>query len=268
MAKNINRSKSNLAKNAIPNIVGLSRTTAKALLTSLGFKYTETSTATSNQSNDNELVRSQDIAASTVSPLDTNVNYTVYQFGFTPFGFTPFGFTPTFTFTPVFGFTPAQGCFKYGTQIWMADGRWANMEDLLVGDELMSVYIPTLPESEMPDYQSTWSTNTLDGIEYSTTTVANVKHAEFSSYYLINGTIAVTWEHFVFASVDGIIWQFMQVEQLGTGNKILDENLNVVQIDSKEEIDETIQTVTIDTEISDVYFVKGMLAHNMLPAKS
>lgn len=272
MAKNINRSKSNLAKNAIPNIVGLSRTTAKALLTSLGFKYTESSTATSDQGNDNELVRSQDITASTVSPLNTNVNYTVYQFGFTPFGFTPFGFVPAPVFSfvpePVFSFVPAQGCFKYGTKILMSDNTWKNMEYLQVGDEVMSAFIPDLPESEMPDYMPTWSTDSLDGIQYSTTTVANIMHANFSSYYRINDNIEVTWEHFIFAGKPtGKPWRFIQVEDLSIGDLILDHELKVKEVLSKEEIFEEIQTVNIDTEIKDIYFVEGMLAHNILPSK-
>lgn len=113
MAKNINRAKSNLAKNAVPNIVNLTRTNAKTLLESLGFKYIETSQATSTIGNDDTLVRGQDIPTGTVDPLNTTVTATVYSFGFTPFGFTPFaafGFTPftAFGFTPftAFGFTP------------------------------------------------------------------------------------------------------------------------------------------------------------------
>lgn len=272
MAKNINRSKSNLAKNAIPNIVGLSRTTAQALLTSLGFKYTETSTQTTDQSNNNETVREQAIPANEVKPLDTSVNYTVYQFGFTPFGFTPFGFVPepVFSFTPptVFSFTPAQGCFKYGTKILMSDNTWKNMEYLQVGDEIMSAFIPTLPESEMPDYMPTWSTDSLDGIQYSTTIVANVMHANFSSYYRINNSIEVTWEHFIFSGKStGKPWRFIQVEDLSVGDLILDHELKVKEVLSKEEIFEDIQTVNIDTEVKDIYFVEGMLAHNILPSK-
>ena len=37
-----------------------------------------------------------------------------------------------------------------------------------------------------------------------------------------------------------------------------------VEVISKEEIFEQVQTINIDTEPKDVYFVKGMLAHNII----
>lgn len=147
MAKNINRAKSALVKNAIPNIVGLTRTTANSLLTSLGFKYTETVQSTSTIGNDDSLVRGQDISQNTVKPLDTTVNATVYQFGFTPFGFTPFGFTPfaAFGFTPfsAFGFTPgSKFCVDQDTPILIVGENNSVIEkpakDVQVGDKVWS----------------------------------------------------------------------------------------------------------------------------------
>jgi hypothetical protein len=147
MAKNINRAKSALVKNAIPNIVGLTRTTANSLLTSLGFKYTETVQGTSSIGNDDSLVRGQDISANTVKPLDTTINATVYQFGFTPFGFTPFGFTPfaAFGFTPfsAFGFTPgSKYCVDEDTPILVVGDNDTVIEkpakDIRIGDKVWS----------------------------------------------------------------------------------------------------------------------------------
>lgn len=274
MAKNINRSKSNLAKNAIPNLVGLSRTTAQNLLTSLGFRYTENTQSTSNQANDSERVQEQAIAADSVQPLDTNVEYTRYQFGFTPFGafgftpfgafgFTPFGFTP-FGFTP-FGFTPG-GCFKYGTKIQMSDGSWKNMEDLVIGDEVISLNIPGLGLAESTIDLAQWESTDMTGVSFSTTIIANIKLAESYAYYKINNTIDVTWEHHILVLRDGV-YKFLQVENVIVGDWILDETLTWQLVETKEEVFETINTVTIDTEELDVYFVKGMLAHNLLPSK-
>ena len=190
-------------------------------------------------------------------------------FGFTPFGafgFTPFGFTP-FGFTPfgAFGFTPG-GCFKYGTKIWMADGSWKNIEELVIGDSLKSLAIPGVPDSELPDYVPTWNTSSLDGMTMTDTVVANIKDATMQAYYKINENIEVTWEHVVLVKQDNV-WSFKQVGDINIGDFILDENLNEVEITSKDEVFEEIQTITIDTEIKDVYFVKGMLAHNLLPSK-
>jgi hypothetical protein len=144
----------------------------------------------------------------------------------------------------------------------MYDGTYKNVEDLYVGDELMSLNIPSVPDSEYPDYLETWSVGLLDDVEITKTYVTNTIHGQYSSYYKLNNSIEITFEHFVLSKSDDSPWSFKQVESLSVGDFILDESLNVIEIASKEKIEETINAVSIDTEIKDVYFVRGMLAHN------
>jgi hypothetical protein len=106
MAKNIGRGNKVFRRETIPNVVGQSRTTAESTLTNLGFNYNTTNENTGD-SGLNNTIKSQSIAAGTVSSRGTTVNLVNYTFSFTPFGafgFTPFGFTP-FGFTP-FSFAP------------------------------------------------------------------------------------------------------------------------------------------------------------------
>jgi hypothetical protein len=107
MAKNPARGHNIIAKNVIPNLIGMTRTTAQSLLSSLGFTYTETSSSTSDPAEDN-LITAQDVTAGNTELLGTNVPYTYKTFSFSPFGFTPFG---AFSFVPVFGFTPVAFSF-------------------------------------------------------------------------------------------------------------------------------------------------------------
>lgn len=102
MAKNPARGQNIIAKNVIPNLVGMTRTTAQSLLSSLGFTYTESSSSTADPAQ-NDVIDTQGVTAGNTELLGTNVPYTYKTFSFSPFGFTPFG---AFSFVPVFGFTP------------------------------------------------------------------------------------------------------------------------------------------------------------------
>lgn len=162
MAKNPARGHNIIAKNVIPNLVGMTRTTAQTLLSSLGFTYTETSENTEDSAQ-NDRVSAQSINAGNTELLGTNVPYTyktfsfapfgftpVAPFGFTPFSFTPFGFAPVafsffnFAFTPFgafgflnFGFSPSQ-CLHEDIFIKTANGV-IQVKDLSIGDTIFSV---------------------------------------------------------------------------------------------------------------------------------
>lgn len=115
MAKNIARGQNIIAKNIIPNLVGMTRATAQDLLTSLGFTYTATSVNTTD-ANQNDKIISQGVTASNTEILGTNIPIQYNTFSFAPFG--AFGFTPApFNFTPeppAFSFTPF-GAFTFVT---------------------------------------------------------------------------------------------------------------------------------------------------------
>jgi hypothetical protein len=70
----------------------------------------------------------------------------------------------------------------------------------------------------------------------------------------------------VFAKKDGI-WAFRQVQSLNIGDSILNEDCDIIDITSIDIINSVVQTVNIDTELTDVYFVRGMLAHNFYMPK-
>ena len=83
----------------------------------------------------------------------------------------------------------------------------------------------------------------------------------FRSYYVINDIIKVTGEHLMLVRKDGV-WSFRQVVDIAIGDELLDENLEVVKVFENKRIDKEVNTVTIDTEVKDVYFVRGAAAHN------
>jgi hypothetical protein len=172
MAKNPARGHNIIAKNVIPNLVGMTRTTAQSLLSSLGFTYTETSENTENEE-ENNTVSSQEINSGNTELLGTNVPYTYKTFSFAPFGFTPFGafaFTP-FSFTPIFsfsffsftpfgafgflnfGFSPSQ-CVHEDTLINTPNGM-IPIKNLNIGDSVYSIDSDSLNKESSINLNST-----------------------------------------------------------------------------------------------------------------
>ena len=100
-------------------------------------------------------------------------------FGFSPFGFSPFGFSPfgVFSFSP-FAFSPAGRVRLYSlgplTKVKTTDG-YKDAQDIEVGDELVSVVMPGLPDSYTPQELAAWSSPAnINTSELTTTKVTEV----------------------------------------------------------------------------------------------
>lgn len=97
-------------------------------------------------------------------------------FGFSPFGFSPFAFSP-FAFSP-FAFSPGGRIRFYSlgplTKVKTTTG-YKDAQDLEVGDELVSVVMPGLPDSYTPEELAAWSSPAnVNTSELTTTKVTEV----------------------------------------------------------------------------------------------
>jgi hypothetical protein len=184
---------------------------------------------------------------------------------------------PDFTATPPsFSLTPppptfdsglgGSACFVYGTKIQMADGSWKKIEELQMWDEVMAAVIPTVPINQYTYYLDTWSSTDISGTTKSSANVIAIRLGTWSSYYLINDKIKVTYEHHILMQ-KGEIWSFKDVQSLSIGDHILDDDLNVVEVTSLDNVFESVPAVSITLDIYDVYFVEGLTAHNILYIK-
>ena len=146
----------------------------------------------------------------------------------------------------------------------MGDGFWKNMEDLQVGDIVMSADVPTVPDDDsLYNYMTTWSSSDISGTKKTTSEVTVVKLGTYHKYYKINENINVTWEHVIPFQRNGI-WTFNNIFNLQIGDMIMNDKLEIVPVVSKEEIIEDVNTVDINIEVKDIYFVKGLMTHNAI----
>ena len=146
----------------------------------------------------------------------------------------------------------------------MADGSFKNIEDIIIGDILKSVVIPTYPNGE--DFSnwypaSVWNINSIDQVSYENTTVTAIKSIVTSGYYNINNKYKVTGEHFIFAESDAL-WQFIRARDLTTGNSLL-VNGNAEIIESIEYMPDVVRVMDIDVEPNDLFIADGVVNHNI-----
>ena len=103
--------KTGTRKVSVPNLVGISKNTARINLSNLGLTYLEQTTP-GNTLADNDVVSVQNIESNKVVPMGTVIQYTYKVFTFTPPYFPPF-FPPFFPphFPPFFPpYFPPAGC--------------------------------------------------------------------------------------------------------------------------------------------------------------
>ena len=192
--------------------------------------------------------------------------FSVFAFAPAP-AFSVFAFSPAPAPTP-FSFTPAGGggCLVYGTPVLLANRTYKNVEDLVIGDELLSLNVSSIPDDENPTYLNSWTSNNLDDAAFTSTYVTGIIKSTWSGYYLLNNKLKVTYEHTMLIRRDGL-WKFTQMENLLVGDYILDSEGDIVAIDSIQYVNSPSETVSIDTEIKDLYFASDILVHNFYMSK-
>jgi len=193
-------------------------------------------------------------------------------------------------------------CFLPGTLIVMSDGSEKPIEEINVGDEVLSVIIPDLPDEDLgyevwKEFKSIVDMTTLKN---STATVEHLFFDYMDGYWSINsGFLKVTAEHdfWSFSSEEDIVtvrdmdlghtamemdesgvwrkvneesttapkvekWEWRTPEELSVGNILLSHKGEFIEITSLEYIEGEVEVVNFDVEPLDIYFAGGVLVHN------
>ena len=156
------------------------------------------------------------------------------------------------------------GCHVAGELITLADGQTKLVEDIVVGDSLLSIDFEGLNISgEYKDWKKTEETLVS---EYTSTVVTKVTVLDFFRYFNINnGLLKITEEHPVLIKDTlGDIY-FKQVRDIVINDSLLNENNVWIKIDSVElvTVPEKFTTYSLDVEESDVYFANNIVVHNV-----
>jgi len=130
------------------------------------------------------------------------------------------------------------GCFVSGTQILMSDGSHKAIEDIQVGDRILTKEGPVSARL-MP------------------ASVKSTIHHRVGSYLLINDDLKVTPEHIVFAN-----GTFVTAGSLRVGDSLLNKDQAWVEIDSIQEVKMPVDVYNFEVEEYHTYFANGFYVHN------
>jgi len=165
----------------------------------------------------------------------------------------------------------AIACFLPGTLILMSDGSSKPIEEINVGDEVMSLDLPGLPDEDLGYLE--WKAFTMRPMDdedleslvernQKTAFVENLFYDYMDGYYSINsGYLKVTREHDLF-TYDDSKWRWNTARELQEGMKLLNFLGEIVNIDSVEWIDGEVEVINFDVEPLDIYYAGGVLVHN------
>ena len=155
------------------------------------------------------------------------------------------------------------GCLVYGTPVLLTDGTTKNVEDLIVGDEVLAYSIDGLGESEE---WANWSTTNFSGTAVTSSITANPL-STYESYYLFNNVLKATYEHPILIVRDGS-YSWQRAEDIAIGDKFFNSSGIWMEVTSKELITENVQVANPDMEAVDNYYANGYLVHNAAEDKT
>ncbi len=165
----------------------------------------------------------------------------------------------------------AIACFLPGTLILMADKTAKPIEEINVGDEVMSLDLPGLPDEDLGYLE--WKAFTMRPMDYDdleslvernqkTAFVENLFYDYMDGYYSINnGYLKVTREHDLFTYYDNK-WRWNTARELQEGMKLFSFLGEIVNIDSVEWVEGEVEVINFDVEPLDIYYAGGVLVHN------
>ena len=175
------------------------------------------------------------------------------------------------TIVDSYGGSPS--CLLEGTPIDMADGTTKNVEDLQIGDWVLSMNMPGQLDEDNDDWRSCRFEDSDDFTQHS----ASVQDINFDfayNYWDINdGMEKITGEHEMLYKPPASSgeytyepeWGWLYVPNMLVGGSLMDKNGNAVEITSLENVldqDDGFEVVQVDVEPLDVYFGKTFLVHN------
>ena len=156
-------------------------------------------------------------------------------------------------------------CLLFGSQVSKSDGSVVKVEDLNIGDEILSVSLQGSTDESSGDWKNDTFNQTGSFTQHSSS-VQRVMY-EFSQHYydINNGQELITGEHhMLYRQAGNENWVWKTTPNMSVGDYLMDKDGNEVLISSLEQhIDpDGYEVVQLDVEPDDFYIGKTFLVHN------
>lgn len=152
-------------------------------------------------------------------------------------------------------------CLLAGTMITLADGTQKTIETIVAGNELKSMIIGDMPDSDNYEVLKVWS-QASPTVSNTTTVVQNNTMSAVDSVLSFNGgRLTSSKDHLHIVKRSGN-WMVIKASTIVTGDIFIDESAQEVVINSIQELTGTFNVYKLDVETSDTYFANGIITHN------
>lgn len=162
------------------------------------------------------------------------------------------------------------GCMRVGTKVTMSDGTLKNIEDIEVGDIVLSANIQELPDERNGyialDIVNNWNNPDISDFEFGTATVTSKNIIQTDQFFSINdGLVEMSSTHYhLYKDILDGLWKLGQSFNLKVGDQIMDINKNIITIESISIIQEPTTVIELNIENEDLFFANGVLTHNVI----
>jgi hypothetical protein len=136
-----------------------------------------------------------------------------------------------------------KGCFLAGTDILLADGTSKNIENIRIGDRVLTLADPRKNEKTVG-------------------TVTQIYQHTVNKYLVINNKLKITPEHLVYTN-----FSFRAASSLKIGDWLLTSENKLVFIQSIEVKDEVVEVYNFTVDPQHTYFADGIFVHNTTGAE-
>jgi len=156
-------------------------------------------------------------------------------------------------------------CLLFGSPVSKSDGSVVNVEDLNIGDEILSVSLQGSTDESVGDWKNDTFNQSGSFTEHSSS-VSRVRYEFSQHYYNINsGSEYITGEHhMLYRQAGSENWTWKTAPNFSVGDYLMDKKGNEVVISSLEQhIDpDGYEVVQLDVEPDDFYIGQTFLVHN------
>ena len=158
----------------------------------------------------------------------------------------------------------APACLLEGTLVTMHDGTQKKIEDLRVGDTLMSKAVlgePNMPDTDNPDILTAWTSPTISLSTMLTQISSVVGYPKTKVTYINSGLLYASDEHLHIVK-KGDSWTVAKTVDLQVGDSLINENGEEIVINNLNTVYGTFTVYKVNVEQDDVFIANGIITHN------
>lgn len=157
---------------------------------------------------------------------------------------------------------PIGSCFVAGTMVTLSSGLQVLIEELAIGDVLMSEMVEGLADTNDVNELYKWrSTNLVTSKQLAT--IDMIKPVVKDVTWIINdGHLQVTPMHSQLVMRDNV-WSFMQVRNIQLGDWLIENDASLTEVTSMVLCNDTVTVYPITLNGPHTFYANGILTHNV-----